>query len=82
MPMAECSRLGGVRTTFDAAGLDNASSSQQGIAVLAPTPVVRIAEAARDGPLLALGNRAVHGGNVQAGCDTFWRKWASPNVIY
>ena len=79
--MTQRSSLGWVWTTFDAARLDNASGSNQRIAVLSPTPVVRIAEAARDGPLLAVDNRTLHGGNVQAGCDTFGENWASPSAI-
>lgn len=81
MTVTEGSGLGGIGATLDAAGLDNASGSQQRIAILAPSLVVGVAEPAGDGPLLALGNRALHGGNVQAGCDTFGEKWASPSAI-
>jgi hypothetical protein len=54
--MTQRSSLGWVWATFDAAGLDNASGSQQGIAILAPTPVMGVAETAGNGPPLALRN--------------------------
>lgn len=79
--MAKGSCLTRIRATLNAARLDLTSGAFFRISVLSPTSVMLVAKPPAHGAVIAVINRALHWENVQMGCDTSSRKWASPSTI-